>query len=76
MLEGCQSKEWQTVLHVQGGHSKSSNDVIIYHGWAAFASDNRLWLGDICLFELVSVMTRLKMKVHIIRKPGGCYVDM
>ncbi|WVZ96686.1 hypothetical protein U9M48_042290 [Paspalum notatum var. saurae] len=68
-LAGCRSKEWETVLRVQGGRSRGSNDMVrISRGWAKFASDNRLQLGDICLFELVPSMKRLKMIVHIICK--------
>ncbi|KAJ1255526.1 hypothetical protein BS78_K199500 [Paspalum vaginatum] len=68
-LEGCQSEEWQTVLHVQGGHSSARDFRTITCGWAEFAAGNNLRLRDICVFELVTV-TRLKMKVHIIRKSG------
>ncbi|WVZ96682.1 hypothetical protein U9M48_042287 [Paspalum notatum var. saurae] len=71
-LEGCQSKEWQTVLQVQIGSSRAGNNSVrISRGWAKFASDNRLQLGDICLFELVTYMKRLEMNVHVIRNLGG-----
>jgi len=63
-LEGCPGKQWDTVLHVQGGHVKISG------GWAEFVIDNRLWPGDICMFELVKITRRLKMIVHLIRKWG------
>ncbi|XP_066361057.1 B3 domain-containing protein_Os12g40080-like [Miscanthus floridulus] len=67
-LEGCQSKQWHTVLHVQGGHSRARDKCRIASGWAEFVSDNHLWLGDICLFELVETTRRLRMNMHLIRK--------
>ncbi|XP_062208972.1 putative B3 domain-containing protein Os03g0621600 [Phragmites australis] len=37
-------------------------------GWKEFVSDNRLQIGDICLFELLKNKMRLTMNVHIVRK--------
>ncbi|OEL32032.1 hypothetical protein BAE44_0006949 [Dichanthelium oligosanthes] len=67
-LEGCRSKQWHTVLHVQGGQSRARNEARIAVGWAEFVTDNRLWLGDICMFEMVKITRRLKMIVHLIRQ--------
>jgi hypothetical protein len=43
----------------------------IASGWGEFVSVNHLWLGDICLFELVETTRRLRMNVHLIRKTGA-----
>uniref|UniRef100_A0A0D9VU83 TF-B3 domain-containing protein n=1 Tax=Leersia perrieri TaxID=77586 RepID=A0A0D9VU83_9ORYZ len=40
----------------------------ILKGWAQFARDNDLFVGDICLFELLVNNKKYVMKVHIIRK--------
>ncbi|GJM95292.1 hypothetical protein PR202_ga12008 [Eleusine coracana subsp. coracana] len=36
--------------------------------WRQFVADNKLKLGDICLFQLMKDMKKLTMYVHIIRK--------
>ncbi|GJN35346.1 hypothetical protein PR202_gb24104 [Eleusine coracana subsp. coracana] len=36
--------------------------------WRQFVADNKLKLGDICLFQLMKDMKNLTMSVHIIRK--------
>ncbi|KAL6608274.1 hypothetical protein ACP70R_041337 [Stipagrostis hirtigluma subsp. patula] len=72
-LDGSRSKKWHTVLHIQGGHSRAHNIRRIARGWQEFVSDNHLQLGDLCLFELKKTKDtrRLKMTVHLIRKPCG-----
>jgi hypothetical protein len=35
-------------------------------GWKQFARDNKLRLGDLCLFELLE-NTKYTMNVHVIR---------
>ncbi|KAJ1266100.1 hypothetical protein BS78_08G125500 [Paspalum vaginatum] len=37
-------------------------------GWRQFVGDNKLKVGDICLFHLVKNTKKLTMNVHIIRK--------
>ncbi|KAL6637451.1 hypothetical protein ACP70R_025023 [Stipagrostis hirtigluma subsp. patula] len=37
-------------------------------GWKEFVGDNKLQIGDICLFELLKNKTRLTINVHIVRK--------
>ncbi|KAJ1266104.1 hypothetical protein BS78_08G125700 [Paspalum vaginatum] len=40
----------------------------IGRGWRQFVGDNKLKVGDICLFHLVKNTKKLTMNVHIIRK--------
>uniref|UniRef100_A0ACD5W7Y9 Uncharacterized protein n=2 Tax=Avena sativa TaxID=4498 RepID=A0ACD5W7Y9_AVESA len=41
------------------------------NGWQKFVKDNKLKMGDICLFELLSNESRCTMKVYIIRVNDG-----
>ncbi|KAG0450946.1 hypothetical protein HPP92_026640 [Vanilla planifolia] len=52
---------WAVRFLVQG-HS-----VVISSGWKEFVHDNKLRVGEICLFELVEVQKDILMTVHINR---------
>ncbi|EEC69598.1 hypothetical protein OsI_38945 [Oryza sativa Indica Group] len=41
-------------------------------GWGKFVDDNKIKLGDICLFQLMKNKKKLMMMVHIIRKSEFC----
>uniref|UniRef100_A0A453HEP6 TF-B3 domain-containing protein n=8 Tax=Triticinae TaxID=1648030 RepID=A0A453HEP6_AEGTS len=56
-------KEWQTQMHIRNGRR-----LVLEGGWRKFVSDNRLRVGDICLFELKRNRRKLTMIVHIISR--------
>ncbi|VAH94219.1 unnamed protein product [Triticum turgidum subsp. durum] len=56
-------KEWQTQMHIRNGRRR-----VLEGGWHKFISDNRLRVGDICLFELKRNRRKLTMIVHIISR--------
>uniref|UniRef100_A0A0D9VWF3 TF-B3 domain-containing protein n=1 Tax=Leersia perrieri TaxID=77586 RepID=A0A0D9VWF3_9ORYZ len=57
-------KIWATVMHVKNGRSTRR---FLINGWSRFVRDNRLRVGDICLFELKTHETKkLTMAVHAI----------
>ncbi|KAJ1294513.1 hypothetical protein BS78_01G151900 [Paspalum vaginatum] len=55
----CMGKAWETQMVIHNGRRWFLNG-----GWAKFARDNGLRVGDICLFEL----KKNEMKVHIISR--------
>jgi hypothetical protein len=59
-------KSWEVMCRVQirRGHRKFQ---MLRKGWARFACDNSLQLGDLCLFELLETK-KYTMKVHIVRE--------
>ncbi|CAL4934779.1 unnamed protein product [Urochloa decumbens] len=56
-------KVWQVLFCIT-----KRNLIRVSRGWKAFVSDNKLQIGDICLFELLKNKKMLTMNVHIIRK--------
>ncbi|PAN46118.1 hypothetical protein PAHAL_9G164300 [Panicum hallii] len=56
-------KVWQVLLR-----ATKRNSIRFCRGWKEFVSDNRLQIGDICLFELLKNEKMLAMNIHIIRK--------
>ncbi|ONM07216.1 B3 domain-containing protein [Zea mays] len=60
----CHGKSWEVILEVRKDQGESKRLRI---GWAEFARDNNLQLGDICLFEPLKTM-KYTMNVHIVRR--------
>ncbi|CAM0875865.1 unnamed protein product [Alopecurus aequalis] len=58
----CHGESWETKM-VTNGNGKRW---FLSGGWSKFARDNRLRIGDICLFEQKKNRRKLTMKVHII----------
>uniref|UniRef100_A0A0D9VWF5 TF-B3 domain-containing protein n=1 Tax=Leersia perrieri TaxID=77586 RepID=A0A0D9VWF5_9ORYZ len=57
-------KRWATVMHVNNARSTRR---FLINGWSRFVRDNRLRVGDICLFELKTrERKKLTMAVHTI----------
>lgn len=44
----CRGKEWDVVINIPGTTAK------INKGWALFAEQNALHIGDACVFELIN----------------------
>ncbi|KAL5219458.1 hypothetical protein ABZP36_020142 [Zizania latifolia] len=61
MLLNCKGKTWQTNMLV----SRNRARWFLSTGWRRFVHDNRLLVGDVCLFELKK-QRKLTMEVHII----------
>ena len=62
----CHGKSWEVICHIQV--PKAQRKVkMLSKGWARFARDNNLHLGDICLFEPLKTK-KYRMNVRIIRK--------
>lgn len=59
----CMGKTWKTQMVIHNGRRWFLNG-----GWAKFARDNGLRVGDICLFELKKNKRKLTMKAHIISR--------
>ncbi|CAN6317579.1 unnamed protein product [Urochloa humidicola] len=59
----CMGKTWIAQMEIHNGRRWFLNG-----GWAKFARDNGLRVGDICLFELKKNKRKLTMKVHIISR--------
>ena len=59
----CMGKTWKTQMVIHNGRRWFLNG-----GWAKFARDNGLRVGDICLFDLKKNARNLTMKVHIISR--------
>ncbi|KAF0921966.1 hypothetical protein E2562_020653 [Oryza meyeriana var. granulata] len=54
-------ERWATVMQVKSGTRR-----FLINGWDRFVRDNRLRVGDICLFELNTHERKLTMAVHTI----------
>ncbi|CAD6338463.1 unnamed protein product [Miscanthus lutarioriparius] len=62
----CHGKSWEVICRIQV--PKAQRKVKrLSKGWARFARDNNLQLGDICLFEPLKTK-KYRMNVRIIRK--------
>ena len=61
MLQCC-GKSWEVRCVVRNKRRTKR----LVKGWNQFARDNKLQLGDLCLFELLENMKHT-MNVHIIR---------
>ncbi|KAG2547423.1 hypothetical protein PVAP13_9KG100420, partial [Panicum virgatum] len=59
----CMGKTWKTQMVIHNGRRWFLNG-----GWAKFARDNGLRVGDICLFDLKKNARELTMNVHIISR--------
>ncbi|KAF5187770.1 hypothetical protein FRX31_022640 [Thalictrum thalictroides] len=60
----CRNKNWHMLYHGdKDGHSRYFDSV----GWRKFATDNKLKLGDGCVFELIECSSkRIKFRVQIL----------
>ncbi|KAL4653425.1 hypothetical protein ACB092_01G302300 [Castanea dentata] len=56
---------WFVKLYAYEGMYQSSS-CKLYAGWSAFATDNTLRVGDVCIFELI-MRDDVVLKVHIFR---------
>lgn len=56
---------WPVKLYIYEGKYTSC---VVSAGWAAFARDNALQLGDVCVFEVI-MRDEVVFKVHIFRCP-------
>ena len=54
---------WPMKLYIYSGKYRSS---VIFVGWFAFARENSLRVGDVCIFEL-NMTDNVVFKVHIFR---------
>uniref|UniRef100_A0ACD5X254 Uncharacterized protein n=1 Tax=Avena sativa TaxID=4498 RepID=A0ACD5X254_AVESA len=61
MVLQCHGKVWETKMVHRNGKRW-----FVSGGWSKFARDNRLRIGDICLFELRTNKKTLTMRVHIV----------
>ncbi|KAK8444602.1 hypothetical protein SEVIR_9G164400v4 [Setaria viridis] len=61
-----QGESWQVMCRVQVRRGPRKFQKLC-KGWARFACDNNLQLGDLCLFELLKTK-KYTMNVHIIRE--------
>ncbi|KAJ1294517.1 hypothetical protein BS78_01G152100 [Paspalum vaginatum] len=66
MVLRCMKRTWKTRMLING--SRGQTRWFLAGGWPAFARDNGLQVGDICLFELKKNEGELTMKVHIISR--------
>ncbi|KAE8786428.1 B3 domain-containing protein [Hordeum vulgare] len=64
------SRPWPTKLRYTHIMRASSQQMRIIKGWPSFARDNRLRVGDLCLFKLMENEEQLTMTVYIIRLLG------
>ena len=55
---------WKVELQIRNKNKRHT----LGKGWRQFVDDNRLKLGDICLFNLMKNTKKLTMDVHVIRK--------
>ncbi|XP_008665124.1 putative B3 domain-containing protein Os03g0621600 [Zea mays] len=62
----CHGKSWQVMYCIEVWKDRGESKRL-RNGWAQFARDNYLQLGDICLFEPLKTK-KCTMNVHIIRK--------
>ncbi|KAI5002206.1 hypothetical protein ZWY2020_026856 [Hordeum vulgare] len=62
------SRPWPTKLRYTHIMRASSQQMRIIKGWPSFARDNRLRVGDLCLFKLMENEEQLTMTVYIIRR--------
>ncbi|KXG38004.1 hypothetical protein SORBI_3001G165200 [Sorghum bicolor] len=62
MLQCC-GKSWEVRCRIQKGNPGTKR---FMKGWKRFACDNKLQLGDLCLFELLE-NTKYTMNVHVVR---------
>jgi len=56
-------KVWKVLFRIT-----KRNSIGLAHGWKEFVGDNKLQIGDICLFELLKNQKMPTMNIHIIRK--------
>ncbi|CAL5092677.1 unnamed protein product [Urochloa decumbens] len=61
LLHPQNSKKWEAEIEINNNRHK------LGQGWRQFVSDNKLKVGDICLFQLMETK-KLTMIVHIIPK--------
>lgn len=47
-------RTWTVMLNVSAVGTKSVRVSILKRGWKEFAEDNKLKVGDVCIFELIS----------------------
>ncbi|KAB5574513.1 hypothetical protein DKX38_001707 [Salix brachista] len=47
-------------------YNRTKSRVVFCHGWMAFAKDNKLAVGDFCIFELINI-TEMSFKVVFFR---------
>jgi len=62
MLQCC-GKSWEVRCVLQKGNPGTKR---FLQGWKQFVRDNKLQMGDLCLFELLENMKHT-MKVYVIR---------
>lgn len=65
MEQGHTAWTWEAELRVKKSHVRRHT---IRRGWRKFADDNKLKLGDVCLFNRMENTKKLTMNVHIIRE--------
>ncbi|KAG0548517.1 hypothetical protein BDA96_01G173300 [Sorghum bicolor] len=61
----CHGKSWEVTCRIKAGKCQGKFKMLC-NGWAQFAGDNYLQLGDILLFEQLKTK-KYRMNVHIIR---------
>ncbi|KAL6637453.1 hypothetical protein ACP70R_025025 [Stipagrostis hirtigluma subsp. patula] len=59
----CNGKSWEVRCRIRDSNRRCKR---LLKGWKGFARDNKLQLGDLCLFELLK-NKKYTMNVHIIR---------
>lgn len=60
-------KSWDMELEIRDPTKKSHLEVKLCKGWKEFLHDNKLDVGDVCVFELVK-STKITFKVVEFRK--------
>lgn len=62
-LQRC-GESWEVQCRIQKGRRGCKR---LAQGWRQFAHDNKLQLGDLCLFELLENTSKYTMDVHVVR---------
>ena len=70
-LKDPEGRAWHVELFHRKTPEKKASGTHISKGWPAFARENKLKLGDRCVFELASGGKGKVMKVRIIRRGRG-----
>ncbi|KAF6170361.1 hypothetical protein GIB67_001960 [Kingdonia uniflora] len=59
-LEASDGRTWNVEVYKKAPHGMR-----LTHGWHEFVSDNRLKMGNVCVFELIEKIRGVVFKVHV-----------
>jgi hypothetical protein len=66
LMLNCHGKSWNVMCRIQAQRGQRTFKRLC-KGWAQFARDNNLQLGDLCLFELLKTK-KYTMNVNVIHE--------